>query len=307
MFQNIPPAYLSKFDSYLLPKMRDPKIGSKLIILLALPRSGSTLTYQLLVHSIRSTYLSNFWNTFYALPFIGAKFTHYKCLPHVSAFSSDYGFVSGACSPAEGLRFWEYWFDMGIDERIQNICSQKDTINKQKYINTVLSHITTPAMPMITGYLGHALHLDMLQKQFPDAIYVRLRRDPLSTAKSILEARRKSNVEEWFSVFPVECDKYLAEDIIGQVASQVFMLNRRMETDLKSSRVIDISFEDVCASPSTVVDKIINYCNNQGLNLERSAKIPDAFPVSLRSRDEDEDSFHLWRELDNLKNQYTDS
>ena len=83
----------------------------KLIIILALPRGGSTLAYQVLLHGLQMQYLSNLGNFLYGIPLIGGWISRTKCRKYKSDFTSDHGFVPGLCGPAEGLKFWSYWLN----------------------------------------------------------------------------------------------------------------------------------------------------------------------------------------------------
>ena len=71
IFQSIPPFLLSWIE-FSLPKKKSDFYP--IIFIIALPRSGSTVTYQLLNRGTKSLYLSNLWKLMYALPYIGSRY-----------------------------------------------------------------------------------------------------------------------------------------------------------------------------------------------------------------------------------------
>ena len=67
--QELPLAWLRPLEKLFLwmAPSREPWV----IFLIAPPRSGSTVCYQALVHSLQPLYLSNLWNLLYQTPLLG--------------------------------------------------------------------------------------------------------------------------------------------------------------------------------------------------------------------------------------------
>jgi hypothetical protein len=160
------------------------------IIVLALPRSGSTVTYQTLCHGLSVNYLSNLWNLFYQLPLVGGWLAARKARYHHSDFSSQHGFVPGLDGPAEGLRFWKWWLDCGLSDSDCHNLSEEKRHKRIVYLRRVLSVLIRRYQPFATAYLGHALVPDRVYNAFPNAVLIRLRREPVSNALSLLKSMR---------------------------------------------------------------------------------------------------------------------
>lgn len=107
------------------------------IILLAPPRSGSTLAYQVITSGIKNFHLTNIWNLLYTTPTIGGLLSKKICKNYQSNFQSEHGFVPGLCGEAEGLRFWSYWIGQSLTEN-QNSYTQ---IQKSRYLYKILKKI----------------------------------------------------------------------------------------------------------------------------------------------------------------------
>ena len=132
--------------------------------------------------------------------------------------------MSGAEGPAEGLRFWEYWYGCGLDE------TGNQRLNKSQrrltHLKKVIQHLSRGG-PFISGYLGHLLCYDRLKNDFPNAIFIRLYRDPIDNILSIIEAS-KDHGGGWFSVRPREC-REMEYGQVASIVSQVYWLNRKLD------------------------------------------------------------------------------
>ena len=64
-----------------------------MIAVISAPRSGSTLTTQILARGTKSLYLTNLWNLLYALPLIGGFLSSNKQVR--KKFQSNLGWVDG--------------------------------------------------------------------------------------------------------------------------------------------------------------------------------------------------------------------
>lgn len=278
------------------------KEGS-IIVLLALPRSGSTLTYQVLTHSIESVYLNNLGNLLYQLPFLGGSLSMARCKSYMSDFESKHGFVTGLCGPAEGRMFWSYWMGNDLDERIQSPLSLTKIQTRMRYLKNVFVALTKNKCPIVTGYLGHILQLARLKHFFPDAVYLRLRRDPLDNALSILKAWRTQGEDEWFSVFPSECSSELSSDIHRKVASQVYWLNKRLDA-FNAKNMIDINYESLCKDPQLELDKLSSYCRSIGIELNKKNLLPQKFHTRLHQKSDEGDIDKLSQAFADLVNKH---
>lgn len=303
VIQRLPLSWLRAVEAPLVHAKARGAGTPRMIILLALPRSGSTLTYQSLIHSIQPLYLSNLWNLLYALPWSGGKLCARLCADYDSDFHSSHGFVEGMCGPAEGLRFWSYWTGCGLDESQEKPGSPAINERRVAYLRNVFSSLTTPDRPFLSGYLGHVLIADRLREWFPEAVFLRLRRDPLSNAMSILRCRQKQG-GRWFSVFPRECESLQGADLHTQVAGQVYWLNRRLDALNDDERLVDIGYEKLCRSPDAEVRRIADCFNSLGLELNVKRMLPDRFDYKVTDPEESDDAARLASALRQMEEQH---
>lgn len=295
--QNIPLSWARPFESLFVGKNSVDQ-DDNIIFLVGGPRSGSTLTYQCLIESIQPVYLSNIWNLVYDLPLVGGITSKVICSEYRSNFVSDEGFVSGLCGPAEGLRFWTYWGGYGLNEDM--LVSEEVARKRTSYLRRVVDAITSPSRPMVSGYAGHVLWFERLRRNFPSAVFIGLRRDPLSNAVSLLATRRKRN-GEWFSLFPHECNQALGGGLYQEIASQVYWLNRRLSELEKDDRTFFLNYEQLCDDPNSGLRFVIESCNTLGMKVAMKRTLPEAFEYRVASTEDDADTALLAQELDRLE------
>jgi len=274
VYQNISPIF-GIFD---IPFRAKPNKDVHPIFILAPPRSGSTITYQILSTAFNCTYLSNLNNLLFATPALGFKITSKKCNDHISSFKSERGFVNGLCGEAEGLKFWNYWGGCDIIEsKVNNNVSQ---LNKLKNVLNSLEY------PFLSGFLGHVFSLEILYKTFPNALFIHLKRDLLSNAYSLTQFRQNINNT---SSLPDNIDMTLPKE--EQVVSQIIEIHNRIEkfqNDFKPN-FISLEYEKICQNPNSTIERILDYCNKINFKLEASDKIsyiPKSFKVSKRAIDD---------------------
>lgn len=250
--------------------------NAKVVVMLALPRSGSTLTYQALIHRYGFQYLSNLGNLLYQVPLVSGLISRIRCKGHYSDFRSQRGFVPGLCGPAEGLMFWQYWTGIGLKEsEIRRLTAWQS--NRMRFIAKVYAKLTKSKQPIVTGYLGHSLGVERVKEAFPNAVFVRLVRNPINNALSILNCMEPDT--DWFSVVPKECVAFVSNDQLDRVANQVYWLNRKLDMSLDGSEVV-IHYEELCKAPNDALNPVKLECKRRGWSINGGNELPAAFKSS---------------------------
>ena len=274
------------------------------IIILALPRSGSTVTYQSLCHGLDINYLSNFWHLLYQLPFLGGFFSSMVTRNHYSSFKSEQGFVAGIDGPAEGVRFWQWWLGCGLTDRYCQEHVGVKIIRRSLYLRRVITALgILKQLPFATAYLGHALVPDRVNSALPGAALIRLRRDPISNALSLLQCLRQ-NGGDWFSVKPIQCEGLEGASEHKRVASQVYWLNRRLDQSECATSMLTVHYEQLCENPMREIERILSWCEDCGISVKLKHALPESFDVQKVDFGSDMDANKIKVELDILEAKY---
>ena len=242
------------------------------VFIIAPPRSGSTLTYQLLCNCFENEHLTNISNLLYATPVIGSMISNNLCKNYQTDFKSEKGFVSGLCGEAEGLRFWEYWAGQGL---VENRNSHK--VRKLRKLEQLLSKLhSSDKKVYISGYLGHVFCVQLLRKIFPKSIFIHLERNILDNVSSILRVSPDDN----FSLQPKSLEGFKGsrtERVVRQVITiQSLILDNEAEDTIR------IHYEDLCNHPLNTIEEIRKFAEKQGIsmNLSENIFIPEKFKIS---------------------------
>ena len=258
IFQKISPVFspLDAFFSSLASKAPD---DFPVICILACPRSGSTLTYQIVHTGIESIYLSNIFNLLYTTPYIGARVAKYFTQNHNSSFTSTYGFVPGMAGEAEGLRFWSYWTGQLLDQSLSKWNAERAPKLKRR-----LARILRPGQTFVTGYLGHVFCIKELRKLYPKILFVHLQRNLVDNAYSIFQA----SPDSWFSTKPIieKCS-----DSYTRIARQLLAIHYSIFIN-RDDDYIEVNFETLKSKPAKIIDAILEKANIQGADVRRSSK-----------------------------------
>ncbi|QNI02379.1 sulfotransferase [Halomonas sp. SH5A2] len=277
--------------------------NTQAIFVLALPRSGSTVTYQAICHGFSVNYLSNLWHLLYQLPLVGGWLSAKKTRYHLSDFNSHHGFVPGLDGPAEGVRFWQWWLGCGLTDSDCKTLSIRKRQKRVAYIRRVFSVLARRGQPFTTAYLGHALVPDRVQEAFPGAVLIRLRREPVSNALSLLKSMRQDG-SNWFSVKPHECEGLDSATEHERVAAQVYWLNRRLDDAACAKAILTIHYEQLCENPEREIEYIRQWCKEKNVSVDRKFDLPIAFPFKYADLNADADAAKIREALNKLEEKY---
>ena len=268
---SVPFIIIDKLITKLISKFKSGNEPS-FICILGTPRSGTTLTYQILSSAFRNIHLTNFWNLFSSTPFIGGLVS--SRFKSSSNFTSNYGFVDGVFGHAEGLFFWERWTGCGLVENEK--CWR---IQKTLYLKQVLSHIVGRGETFISGFLGHVFVIDELRAIFPKILFIYLRRDLLSTAMSLYLTDSKN----YISTRPNHLDDLNDLSREEQIAKQLIFIHKCIYDKL-CNNVFLVSFEEIATDPSKIVFEIIDFArkNSIYLNTDKVSPIFDSLSFNVR-------------------------
>ena len=252
------------------------------IFLLAPPRSGSTLTYQLLISGIKNIHLTNLWNILFATPYIGGLING-KVLneDYISAFSSNKGFVPGLKGEAEGLKFWSYWAGQTINET-----SNVDKKRLEYLVQTIEKLKQKFQKPFISGYLGHVLAIEQLKKQFGNILFINLKRDIKTNAYSLLRLSPKQMFSiRTKNINPLMQNRYL--QIAKQIVSIHEYIYQHYDTNFYS-----ITYKDICDNPKKFLTNFKDFAERHQFNihLNNLNQIPDRFTISTIENFENHES-----------------
>lgn len=239
---------------------QDPSSGQNCVFILAAPRSGSTFLYQLMINRFECLYLSNLMLFMYKAPLLGGLVTKYfRFVLPLNDYTSRYGRTRGLFGPAEGRVFWEKWGGFSLTEQFD--------YKKQKsiHLRKALNYLAHRRYPFVSCYLGHTLHFKHLQRIYPNAVFIVLKRDTTDMALSLYKASHLHN--RWPFSIAYDAD-HLSEcnDKYALVAQQAVRLKQELELIGNDGRAMEVNYEDLCQEPEETLEYIRGFLTQNGLD-----------------------------------------
>ncbi|MHA1386482.1 MAG: sulfotransferase family protein [Candidatus Helarchaeota archaeon] len=230
------------------------------IFIIGLPRSGSTLLYQLLTHYFKVAYFSNLSSTFYTYP---ATIT-YLTLPFhkkykLKSFESNYGFTSGLFAPSEAGAVYRYWFG---ETRTQ----------KEKIYKTCVKISDMLQRPFVWKNLNLSYKIDELSKIFPDALFVLIERDLEYICQSVY--KRTIDGPGLGIKGLTKAELYKSKDMLQTIAQNIKLMNNNIFESIDNCKVnfIKIEYTNLCNNYSANLEKISEVYHKLGNHIDRKVK-----------------------------------
>jgi hypothetical protein len=269
------------------------------IFIYGLPRSGTTLTSQLLSQCLDVGYINNFMARFYLAPLHGIRLS--KLIygdQHKTNFQSEYARTSELTDIHEFGYFWRYWLKKEKFSGVTHADKMESEIDWQGLKNILANIQHEFGKSMLFKNIFGSYHLKKLNDVLGKVIYIYIKRDLLDTTVSILDARRRyySDPNTWWSYMPVEFEKIKDLDYWHQIAGQVFFLKRYYDSatnDQELNNVIEIQYKDLTSDPAGFLDTINKRVNSLfGHSIEVVNQPPRKFEFkTYENRDEEKEHF----------------
>jgi len=291
-----------RFMEWCLVKNETPSqtIQMPLICVCGPPRSGTTLSFQVLTQAFDTLQLTNLHYLFYNTPLVGLKISKALTRPYVSDYKSQYGFIKGLNGPAQAYEFWRYWCDQHLVEKTPSPPPERVRLFKRE-MNAIYSG---DRRPLLTGFLGHSFYIDQLSKLFTKSFFVRIKRPMLASALSLMKFMNSLKDNKAASAVPRECQELAVKSIHETVACQIYHINKRLDylEKLYRDRIVDLHYHDVCNSAHKTVNRLTKFIREKSIEIKmrQDVEIPESFRESRVNKDFNEDTRKIYEALISL-------
>lgn len=226
---------IKKWEEKYYKKYSSQLLKHKPVFIIGAPRTGSTILYQTLTNQLDVLYVDNLVCKFHKNLFFGFWLSDKLFNQKVhNCFKSNHGDTSkyGFHAPSECGGFWYRWlpkdrhfidFNDITDEMVEQIRDE---------ITAVINYFDKP---LVFKNLNAGQRLRLLQKCFPEAKFIFVKRNPLFTAQSILKAKRRVMIEddEFWSVMPHNVEQLKKLNGYEQIVKQIYYLEKQIVQDSK--------------------------------------------------------------------------
>lgn len=279
------------------------------VFIVGLPRSGTTLLYQLLLNYFDWIYLPASLDYFYSSPVSICRLQR-RLFPQGSTlnYQSEYGishassFSAKLWSPVEGHRVWQRWFSEEPTHYHGSSLSP-GAIHEMRCMVAGLMAIA--GQPFLNKNPRHSMRLLALSQAFPDALFIVLNRDLLYVAQSLYLARIRERPkpdpnDDWWGTKPKEYLNLRHEDPMTQAAGQAKAIASELSQQLAACKnsYIEYNYDDVCRHPERVLDELQTICLQHDISLRRVQSVdPKPFPLKNEKKGISDEEFERLRKL----------
>ncbi|MAJ13309.1 MAG: sulfotransferase family protein [Flavobacteriales bacterium] len=255
-----------------------------LIFIVGSHRSGSTLITQWLSDLGSISYPTNFMSRLYMTPIIASKLQllltdeRYNFRDELRDFNSTINFKSengktkGVLSPNE---FWYFWRRFLPFKELDYLPTQElfEKVDVKTLTSELAGVVNVFQKPFALKGMILNYNIDFLDKIFDKAIFIYIKRDPLSNIESALKAREKQfgNLDEWYSFKIPEYIELKQLNPYEQVAGQIYHINKAVENGLENvldHKKIIVKYEDFCKNPKFLYDQLVTKLNLQDCKIK---------------------------------------
>lgn len=277
------------------------------IFIVSPPRSGTTLTRQVLAWTFPTSYFSNFtsMSTLHAgrpLPITTAYLVKRFGQTELGSFENSYGRTHGRSAPAEGETIWGYWFKARYTAvEPQDLSAEQQS---QMY-RAVAATENIFGAPFLNKTTTLSLRIRAIVKTFPQALFIQVTRDPLDSAQSIYLART-NRYPHWLGAMPKECEASEKRNIIEQVCDQIYYIEKNIAYErsiLGDERFTSVAYKDLCDNPTREVGRIVEFLAGHGVPAKISNPLPGSFKFSQGQKIDETPYLVMKHYLDHLYSQ----
>ena len=245
-----------------------------IVFIMGAHRSGTTLFMQWLANSRMFECPTNILSRFYGAPVIGAQIQLLLTDPRYNfrneildfnspiSFESENGKTKGALAPNEFWYFWRRFIPF----------QELDWLSDEELFQVVDSNMLVAELTSLTRVFGKPFalksmilnyNIPFLDAIFNKAIFIQIKRDPITNVASILEARRRQlgSEKEWYSFKIPEYEKLKKFDPVFQATGQLHFIdkavNKGMST-LDENRRLVVKYEEFCSDPRGIYEQLID-------------------------------------------------
>jgi len=258
------------------------------LFIVGAPRSGTSLTYQLVTQQLKAGYLISAMNYLFGAPNLLLEIMKPFLGRPKPVFESAYGRTPGVLAPAENGNFWFRWFPRDGEQGhyVDPIGLRTESYAGMKRAVDSMARILGRPMVFKSVYLS--LATAALAQIFPQGRFLFVRRDAFFICQSLLLARlNRPNPAAWWSVKIPGYRWLLSEPVWRQVTDQVFHTDRILERDLGRyavGRYLELRYEDLCVDPRANIRKICQWLRPAGFVPYEDMLLPEAFSPSNEIR-----------------------
>ena len=247
------------------------------------PRSGTTLATQLIAAHLDVGCINNLVAAFWAAPVHGIRLAKKLLpIPAPSSYASRYGRTETISEPHEFGYFWSAL--LGYREMVEPSAEQIAAVDWARVRRTLLNMCAAYGRPTLFKSFMAGFYLSGLLPALPRTCVIRMRRDPVDNALSIVKMRHSyaADPSVWVSLRPREHAWLQHESLACQAAGQVVFTHAAIDRGLAAvehAHVLDVDYARMCSDPGAFLAEVQALVAGAGAELACLRPAPAPFEI----------------------------
>lgn len=255
--------FVQPIDRLLVRMYRDSCVP--IVFIVGVPRSGSTLLYQLICEHLDVGYVSNAMARWWMAPVAAARFrspVHGK--PLSQDLASDLGRTEGPDGPHEFGWFWQFHlFHEGTDDLDPEVLADLDFRKARAELEGLAGYF---GRTLVLKAIAHTPYkIAWLKAHLPQARFIWIHRDPIFVGQSILESRERrfADSSRWWSIRPRDVEEWKSRTPYEQIAHQIMDVTAaigRAFASLDLNDGLHVYYDQLVRHPDVEIRRIAQFC-----------------------------------------------
>jgi hypothetical protein len=251
------------FDRMLVRKHRNSSVP--IVFIVGVPRSGTTLLYQLMCTHLDVGYVSNAMARWWMAPVVAARFrSPLGNELQAGALVSNLGRSEGPDGPHEFGWFWQFHLHHeDTDDLDAEALSDRDFDRARAELEGLAGYFNRT---LVFKALVHVPYkIPWLKTKLPQARFIWIHRDPVFVGQSILKSRedRFGDPNRWLSVRPRDVVQWRSRAPHEQVAHQIVDVTAAMDrafASLGPNDGLHVEYDQLVGEPEAELRRIAEFC-----------------------------------------------
>ena len=264
---------LGQLEAELINSNEHYKGKHPLLFVFGLPRSGTTLTAQILINGLRASYINNLIARFWKVPLTGIQLSNILKIKQNVSFESNYAWTEGLSNLHEFGYYWRELFSLDDISQLENMSLYRQKLPWEQIRMKVRSLQVAFNDTLVMKNIYGAYFIPELTKTFEQQLlWVWIQRDKAEVATSIYYARLKfyGDANTWWSTYPPNFDQPEGLGWFDQIFNQVNALFAYYQSQvdlINESNVLCYNHFDMLKDPDGFINSVRNKIKNLGFSM----------------------------------------
>lgn len=260
------------------------------VFIVGLPRSGTTLLYQLTTYALTTSYFTNLALRLRVQGIVRPPAVFAAWLGSLlrlpehrrETFRSSHGITRGLGNPSDSVMIWQHWFPN------RYVDAGELTADARHAIYQIVSGTEKMfGQPFVDKCTHHSIRIRALVEIFPTALFVHCTRNPLAVAQSLYLASIRPGIEppeeRWDSTRPRGFELLWHLGMVERVCKQVYLIEQEIRKGLAfvlPQGIVKVDYSDICQAPQRVVENVASLMDRNGVRTTQVRSVPAQFACS---------------------------